>query len=278
MRFKFLILKTTLLIGVTLTSTSAISDHSWNDYHWATGSHPIALEVVDSVTDGWQIELETALDEWNLSDTFDMSIASANDSNRTRKRCRTVSGKMRVCNAAYGFNGWLGLASINIDGNGHITKGIAKMNDSYSSYWADPNEKSHVMCQEIGHVLGLGHTSEDGSSQMTCMDYSSDPYSISPNAHDYSLLDDIYKDLDGYNSWSSSVETTDGGDSGGCNSPPGKGCNKFGAGFEYGPPMGIPVHKGRNHELWVASDGRGGYWVHHIRLVPEEFKKPSLHR
>ncbi len=27
------------------------------------------------------------------------------------------------------------------------------------------------MCREIGHTFGLGHTSEDGSSQNTCMDY-----------------------------------------------------------------------------------------------------------
>ena len=48
------------------------------------------------------------------------------------------------------------------------------MNDFYQSYWAIPGEKNHVICQEIGHVLGLGHTSEDGTSQGTYMDYSTD--------------------------------------------------------------------------------------------------------
>jgi len=171
---------------------------------------------------------------------------------------------MRVCNAAYGYNGWLGLASINIDNNGHITQGTAKMNDSYSSYWSDANEKRHVMCQEVGHVFGLGHTSEDGSSQGTCMDYSSSPNSISPNKHDYDQLAAIYSHLDTYNSYAGAGS----GGSGGCTAPPGKGCNKFGRNSEGGPPMGLPVQVGLDFEIWVAADGKGGYWVHHIRVAP----------
>lgn len=259
---------------VAAASGQALAGHAWNDYHWATKTYPIPLQVVDSVTADWQFELDTALDEWNVSAAFDMAITSANDRNKTRRQCKMASGKMRVCNAAYGFNGWLGLASINIDSGSHITQGTAKVNDSYSSYWANPNEKRHVMCQEIGHVFGLGHTSEDGSSQQTCMDYSSDPNSISPNQHDYDMLAAIYDHTESYDSWAG------GGDSGGggCNAPPGKGCNKFGTRSEAGPPLGIPVYLGRNHEIWVASDHRGGYWIHHIRLVPEEFRDPSLHR
>ncbi|HUQ49746.1 MAG TPA: hypothetical protein VM056_03445 [Terriglobales bacterium] len=116
-----------------------------------------------------------------------------------------VAGTTQVCNANYGFNGWLGLASINISGGEHITQGSAKMNDSYfsSATYNNPNEKLHVVCQEIAHTFGLGHTSEDGSSQNTCMDYFSNTganagstLSTKPNSHDFQMLNTIYAHLD----------------------------------------------------------------------------------
>lgn len=141
------------------------------------------------------------------------------------------------------------------------------MNDSYDWYWT-PEEMNHVMCQEIGHVFGLGHTSEDGSSQKTCMDYSTDPNSQWPNAHDYQMLEDIYAHLDSYNSYAGGSDGGDGGS--GCNSPPGKGCNKFGASVNV--PMGLLVHKNERHAVYVASRPDGGYWVHHVLLAPEPGK------
>jgi hypothetical protein len=40
------------------------------------------------------------------------------------KRCQPAAGRVEVCNAAYGKNGWLGLASVWLSGN-HITQGTA---------------------------------------------------------------------------------------------------------------------------------------------------------
>lgn len=261
-----------IVFGLSLLTSTGNAEHAWKNYHWARTANPIPLKVIDGVTSGWQFELDTALSEWNESSKLNMSIDSADDSNRTRKRCRLKAGQMHVCNAAYGFNGWLGLATIGIDNQGHIDQGKAQVNDSYSSYWSDPDEKRHVMCQEIGHIFGLGHTTEDGSSQKTCMDYSMDPGSISPNSHDYQLLDNIYAHLDGYDSFDTGSDF----DSGTCNSPPGKGCNKNNAGVGPGsngsPPMGVRVHKGKHEEIWVASRRDGGLWIHHVRLVPDAFR------
>lgn len=129
-------------------------------------------------------------------------VKEAGSSNR---RCGAVSGTIQVCNGSYGNNGWLGLASISVTGGVQITQGTAKMNDSYfsSSYYNNPNERLHVMCQEVGHTFGLGHTSEDGSSQNTCMDHFSNTganagstQSTHPNQHDYDLLSSIYSHLD----------------------------------------------------------------------------------
>ena len=250
----------TLLFSVA--SFSAFAEHSWNNYHWARTTPSFQLQVVDSVTADWNQELRGTLTDWSGSGVIDLAITSSNDSNRARKRCKTVDGQMRVCNAAYGFNGWLGLATIYIDGNAHIVKGTAKMNDSYSSYWT-AEEKNHVMCQEIGHVFGLAHTSEDGSSQKTCMDYSDDIDSQWPNQHDYDQLFDQYSHFDSYDSFDSSG----GGDDGGvCNAPAGKGCNKNNAAGEI-PPMGIKVHGGKRFEIRVAPGLDGGLWIHHVYLV-----------
>jgi hypothetical protein len=116
-----------------------------------------------------------------------------------------IKGTTQVCNNKYGANGWLGLASINIIDGVHITQGSAKMNDTYFNIatYNNPNEKRHVVCQEIAHTFGLGHQSEDGSSQNSCMDYFSNTganatstISTSPNNHDFQELNIIYAELD----------------------------------------------------------------------------------
>ena len=259
-----LVLCVLLSSGLAL-SNSASANHSWNDYHWARQTNPLALQVVDSVTSDWDDVLDDSLWEWNKASVMALAETSQDDRKRTRKQCRSVNGQMRVCNHKYGFNGWLGMASINLDGDGHIVRGVAKVNDSYSSYWADPDFKNHVMCQEIGHVLGLDHTSTDGSSQATCMDYSSDTSSQWPNAHDYEMLVEIYTHSDSYDSYDTGSDSDDGET---CNAPPGKGCNKNQAGEI--PPMGLRVHRGPGFEIWVAPGEHGTTWIHYVTLVPED--------
>lgn len=254
----------TLVAVLVAVSGASRADHSWNNYHWARIANPFTLKVVDSMSFEWNTELGLALGGWSVSDVLDLDVVAADDAARTRKRCSMVPGQMRVCNAAYGYNGWLGMATIGLDSNAHIDRGTAKMNDSYASYWSIAGEKNHVLCQEIGHLFGLGHTSEDGSSQATCMDYSSDINSQTPNAHDYEQLALIHQHLDSYNSYD------DGSSSGGgaCNAPPGKGCNANSPGDV--PPMGVRVHKGASEEIWVASRPDGGLWIHHLRLAPSQ--------
>jgi len=235
----------------------ALASHSWGNYHWARTTSSFTLSVTDSVSPLWDAELQDTLNNWAQSQSLEFAVVGTDDGDRARKRCSAIAGQIRVCNAAYGNNGWLGLASIGLDSQGHIDQGTAKMNDSYDSYFTQ-DERNHVMCQEVGHLFGLGHTSEDGSSQSTCMDYSSDPSSQWPNSHDMQMISSIYAHIDAYNSYLS-----------GATPPPckGKGCN--------GPalandnvPMGILVHKGDHEEIWVASRADGGYWIHHVRLAP----------
>jgi hypothetical protein len=247
MKLKKLFLATTL----AALSSAVIADHQWADYHWATMSGDLNLQVIDNVTSDWQGSFETSISKWNQASPISQTVEAGSDSSKDRKRCSAVTGKMKVCNASYGFNGWAGLASINLDSNGHISQGVAKMNDSYMASDTEAN-RNHVMCQEIGHVYGLGHTSEDGSSQSTCMDYSNSNNSQWPNNHDYQLLASMYNHSDGYDT---AVGAGDGGEP--CRGGP-KKCGKS---------MGLKVFQKGRAQIWVSPGENGSTWIHHVTLA-----------
>lgn len=189
------LLSTVALAATAGLAAPASATHSWGGYHWARTANPFTLQVGDNVSSTWDGYLDTSISQWSQSSVLDLRKATGST---TPKQCRATAGRVEVCNASYGRNGWLGLASISLTGGTHITQGTVKLNDTYfaMAQYNNPAERAHVMCQEIGHTFGLGHTSEDGTSQQTCMDYSQDPNSTAPNAHDYAMLDSIYAHLD----------------------------------------------------------------------------------
>jgi hypothetical protein len=190
-------------LACTAIATVAQASHSWGGYHWARTTAQFTLKLGDNLTSGdWKSHLGQSSSDWNSGNSAVMTAIVGGSSN---KRCSMVAGTTQVCNSKYGNNGWLGLASINITGGTHITQGSAKMNDTYfnTSTYNNPNEREHVMCQEVAHTFGLDHQSTDGSSQNSCMDYFSNTganagssLSTKPNAHDFSELNTIYAHLD----------------------------------------------------------------------------------
>ena len=194
-----------IAIGAAGVSAShvALANHAWGSYHWARSTPQFTLKLGNNLTtSAWTARLNQSSNDWNAGNTPVLTaIVAGGTSART---CKMVPGTTQVCNVSYGNNGWLGLASININGD-HITQGTAKMNDTYfnAATYNNVNEREHVMCQEVAHTFGLGHQSEDGSSQNSCMDYFSNTgayatstVSTKPNAHDFSLLNSIYSHLD----------------------------------------------------------------------------------
>ena len=190
-------------LGCAVLSTAVLATHSWGGYHWARTTPQFTLKLGNNLTAAdWNSHLAQSSSDWNSGNSPVLTSIVAGTSNR---RCSMVAGTTQVCNSKYGSNGWLGLASINITGGVHITQGTAKMNDTYFSTatYNNPNEKLHVMCQEVAHTFGLDHQSTDGSSQNTCMDYFSNTganagstQSTKPNAHDFQQLGIIYSHLD----------------------------------------------------------------------------------
>ena len=179
------------LAGVTYGS------HSWGGYHWARTANPFTLKLGDNVSSLWDSHLALTASDWSLSSVLDTVVVAGNT---IPKNCRATSGRVEVCNSKYGNNGWLGVASIWVNG-GHIIQGVVKMNDTYfnTSKYNTPAWKNLVMCQEVGHTLGLDHQDENfyNSPLGTCMDYTSDPTpNQHPNQHDYDMLETVYAHLD----------------------------------------------------------------------------------
>lgn len=248
----------------------ADAEHAWGDYHWARTTQSFDLIIVNSTTADWDPYVSQAVADWSLSTVLNMNEDTTGDtSNKTRRRCKAPDGQVRICNLAYGQNGWLGIAGISVDNDGHIVTGYTKLNDTYFAwdYYNDPVWKQSVTCQELGHNVGLDHQDEtfDNQSLFSCMDYQDPPYAY-PNAHDYEQLETIYGHTDSYDSYAdgSSGGGGDGGNGGGCNAPPGKGCNKSDAGNNGETGWGMSLGRRGQKEVFLRIDRSG---VRHFTFV-----------
>lgn len=193
-------LLTGLLIFAALAAVpgSVFADHSWGNYHWARTSNSLFnLKLGDNVSSAWDFYLATTSFDWTASSVLDTTIVAGST---IGKRCRPTAGRVEVCSTTYGKTGWLGVAQIWVSGS-HITQGAVKVNDTYfnTSTYNSTAWRNLVMCQEVGHTLGLDHQDEifNNTNLNTCMDYTNDPSTNQhPNQHDYDELVTIYSHTD----------------------------------------------------------------------------------
>ncbi|MEX2556209.1 MAG: hypothetical protein WEB06_11315 [Actinomycetota bacterium] len=171
---------------VAVAAMPAAADHSWNGYHWA-GVGDRSPAVVDKTAGGdplGRFEVPAAVDEWAALNTPMQPVSAS-------------SGPVEVL-AKRGSAQWIGLAQIQVSGS-HITSGRVTLNTLYyNSYNAA--EWDYVVCQELGHIWGLGHVDEDFNNpdQGTCMDYTDNmAQNAAPNQHDAQELNAIYAHDDG---------------------------------------------------------------------------------
>ena len=177
------IVRVALIAGVSLFVVGpAQAEHSWNGYHWKKGTAQLAVPVGDNVSAAWDSYLTVAVNGggagkmgWNDSTVIQSPLVAGSTSPRN---CKAVAGRIEVCSGSYGRTSWLGIASIWLSG-GHISQGTTKLNDTYvnTAKYNTPAWRRLVMCQEIGHDYGLGHTNEifDNRNDGTCMDYTDAP-------------------------------------------------------------------------------------------------------
>ena len=169
-----------LLVGLfaLLIPTSAVfASNAWSVYHWRSDN---LTPTVTDRTKGSLYDVEAAIVEWSAGS------ASINPQFTDRN-----NGNIKVSEATSNF--WLGLARVFLDADGHITKGEVKLNTFVlSSYPNAQAAADHVLCQELGHILGLDH--QDGPN--SCMNGADLGSATSPDSHDEATLALIYNHLD----------------------------------------------------------------------------------
>ncbi|MCA1841354.1 MAG: hypothetical protein LC723_13700, partial [Actinobacteria bacterium] len=145
-----------IVVFLFTAASPASANNSWGGYHWARQSNPFTVKLGDNVNSNWDAYLAGASTDWTTSDVLDTTVVPGSVNNV--KRCNPPAGRVEVCNASYGNNGWLGIAGITLSG-GHITSGYVKLNDTYfnTATYNKPEWRQLVTCQEIGHTFGLDH-------------------------------------------------------------------------------------------------------------------------
>src|SRR3989338_7943999 len=106
-RIKALFAVVAVVLSASTFATIALATHSWGNYHWARTANPFNLKLGDNVSSTWDAYLGEASSDWSQSSVLDTTVVTGNAV--SPKRCRATSGRVEVCSANYGFNGWLGV-------------------------------------------------------------------------------------------------------------------------------------------------------------------------
>ena len=208
--------------------TSVYGNHDWNGYHWNPSN--LNLVVKDKTTSNLY-NVTDVMNDWNnLNTPVHLEVSSTNPN-------------IEVSEA---FNPrWLGLARIYIE-DGHITQGEVKLNTKLLKKYYGLPEAKHVLCQEVGHVIGLDHNRDgpsDGEGDDTCMnDVGYLGEYTTPNNHDEDTLNQLYNHT--HDTTSGSTTTT-------------------------ASPKPKPCHKNPNHPL--CSGQNAWYTIHVTWFDPNKY-------
>ena len=61
MRLRNLTITAVCALGALFVSSVTLADHAWSTFHWARTANPFTLQVVDSTTPDWDMELGDSL-------------------------------------------------------------------------------------------------------------------------------------------------------------------------------------------------------------------------
>lgn len=160
--------------------------HRWSNFHWSRPSGDERKVIIrDSTTDTWDGRLTGVLSDWGDSSRFRFTKQQAATSSDERLSCSMPGnyGRVRICNHSdYSLGGFAGEANIRVNSEGHIQRGRVRVLNSVST-----DARRALLCQEVGHTLGLAHRSSTGS----CMLQNASAAAPDPDSHDFEELRDI---------------------------------------------------------------------------------------
>jgi predicted Zn-dependent protease len=182
-----------LLLG---SGRPALASDTPSGYHWARKQTQFTLMVGDDVKNGWDSRLRQAIDDWNANGT--VTLKEVNGSTNAQ-RCADTDGMVEVCNFDYGTQeGWLGLTRLFFNDTGdHIASVTVQLNDSFfdqaNGQYNNEAARKHTICHELGHSMGLGHT-----TTTSCMNPSQDSvfHNLTPIKKDFRTLAKTYDHKD----------------------------------------------------------------------------------
>lgn len=186
---------------VMASGAQAVTTPLWSNYKWARTSL-LTIKLGDNVSSAWDPYRTSAISDWSKLSKIDFVATKGSTAAST---CAPVFGTVQACNANYGATGWLGLANVWLAG-AYIIEATVRLNEYYFSQprYNTGAWRQMVMCQEVGHTLGLAHADTNFSNLNlgTCMDYTNDPSGLRgtngtlanehPYAGDYKALNGLY--------------------------------------------------------------------------------------
>lgn len=173
--------------GITLPESGDAGTHQLRSWHWSqpkdAAGNLLERKVIirNSLSGEWQDVLPAVRQDWGRSSVFRFATQQAANSASARQNCNYPNkyGRVRVCNAdSYpDITGTAaGAAGVDRNAQGHIQKARVRVeNGSF---------KRPLLCQEIGHTLGLDHR----VATKSCMHQNAAAASASPDRHDYEQL------------------------------------------------------------------------------------------
>jgi hypothetical protein len=95
---------------LAIAAGPAAANHSWGGYHWARAANPFTVKLGDNVSTAWDSYLGAASSDWSANLHGNPVRTTVVTGSTTGRKCRATAGRVEVSDAAYGRNGWLGLA------------------------------------------------------------------------------------------------------------------------------------------------------------------------